>query len=46
MRPAFPSPEYYGDSATTRRQQRALRLPTARPDAGRSGQRRIASHVH
>ncbi len=46
MRPAFPASEYYGDSATTRRQQRASRLPTGRLAADREGRHRVASHVH
>ena len=46
MWPAFPTSEYYGDSVTTRPQQRALRLPADRLVAGREGRRRVASHVH
>ncbi|HSH58285.1 MAG TPA: hypothetical protein VK988_01340 [Acidimicrobiales bacterium] len=46
MWPAFPASEYYGDSATTRRHQRASRLPADQLAAGREGQHRVASHVH
>jgi hypothetical protein len=46
MWPAFPASEYCGGSATTRRQQRASRLPVHRLAAGRRGRRRVASHVH
>jgi hypothetical protein len=41
---AFPGSEYYGPSATPRRQQRTVRLPRTRPGFG--GHRRGASHVH
>ena len=37
------SHDYYGSSATSRRQQRTVRLPQAR---GLGGHRRDASHVH
>ena len=40
---AFPGSDYYGSSATPRRQQRTVRLPRAR---GPGGHRRGASHVH
>ena len=40
---AFPSSDYYGSSATPRRQQRTVRLPQARR---LGGHRRDASHVH
>ena len=43
MWPAFPASEYYGSSATLRRQQRTMRLP--RPSRT-GGHRRGASHVH
>jgi hypothetical protein len=43
MRPAFPASEYYGSSATPRRQQRTVRLPQPRRVGGH---RRSASHVH
>lgn len=43
MWPAFPASEYYGSSATPRRQQRTVRLP--RP-LRVGGHRRDASHVH
>jgi len=43
MQPAFPTSDYYGSSATPRRQQRTVRLPRARRFGGH---RRDASHVH
>jgi hypothetical protein len=43
MWPAFPTADYYGSSATPRRQQRTVRLP--RP-VRVGGRRRDASHVH
>ena len=42
MWPAFPASDYYGSSATPRRQQRTVRLPRAKL----GGHRRDASHVH
>ena len=45
MWPALPASEYYDGSATPRRPQRALRLPTDRVALGRDGRRRVASHV-
>jgi hypothetical protein len=39
---AFPGSDYYGSSATPRRQQRTVRLPRAKL----GGHRRGASHVH
>jgi hypothetical protein len=44
MWPAFPASEYYGSSATPRRQQRTMRLPRTPTRSG--GHRRDASHVH
>jgi hypothetical protein len=40
---AFPGSEYYGGSATPRRQQRTVRLPRTRRSGGHH---RDASHVH
>jgi hypothetical protein len=45
MWPAFPTSDYYGSSATPRRQQRTVRLPRTRR-GGSGGHRRDASHVH
>jgi hypothetical protein len=42
---AFPGSDYYGSSATPRRQQRTVRLPRT-PTCGFGGHRRDASHVH
>jgi hypothetical protein len=42
MRSAFPTSDYYGSSATPRRQQRTVRLPRAKL----GGHRGDASHVH
>jgi hypothetical protein len=39
------SHDYYGSSATPRRQQRTVRLPRT-PNSGSGGHRRDASHVH
>jgi hypothetical protein len=39
------SHDYYGSSATPRRQQRTVRLPRT-PNGGSGGHRRDASHVH
>ena len=44
MWPAFPASDYYGSSATPRRQQRTVRLPQT--PTGFGGHRRDASHVH
>jgi hypothetical protein len=44
MWPAFPASDYYGSSATPRRQQRTMRLPRSFTRTG--GHRRDASHVH
>jgi len=41
---AFPGADYYGSSATPRRQQRTVRLP--RTPEGVGGHRRDVSHVH
>jgi len=46
MHAALLRSEYYGGSATTRCPQRASRLPTNPPDAGRGGRHRVVSHVH
>jgi hypothetical protein len=43
MWPAFPTSDYYGSSATSRRPQRTVRLPRAQQ---LGGHRRDASHVH
>jgi hypothetical protein len=45
MWPAFPAADYYGSSATPRRQRRTVRLPCTR-HGGSGGHRRGASHVH
>jgi hypothetical protein len=42
---AFPGAEYYGPSATPRRQQRTVRLPRDQC-SGPGGRHRGASHVH
>jgi hypothetical protein len=44
MWPAFPASEYYGSSATPRRQQRTVHLPQT--PKGFGGHHRSASHVH
>jgi hypothetical protein len=43
MWPALPTSDYYGSSATPRRQQRTVRLPRTRRSGGHH---RDASHVH
>jgi len=44
MWPAFPASDYYGSSATSRRQQRTVRLPQT--PTGFGGHHRDVSHVH
>ena len=46
MWPAFPTPDYYGGSAPTRRYRSAVDLPSTTLAAQREGQPRIGSHVH
>jgi len=43
---AFPTSDYYGDSATLRHHQLAVSLPAAHVARGREGRCRSASHVH
>jgi hypothetical protein len=46
MCPAFPAPDYYGGSATSRPARPSTDLPTADLDGRATGPARDASHVH
>src|SRR3954462_12097903 len=46
MWPAFPTSDYYGSSAPSRRHGPAMRVPAGQLAAARKGDRRDGSHVH